>query len=613
MATILRAALTATLALAAAALAPTASGGARADDGGTPRVAVLYFDNNTGDRALDVLQKGFADMLVTDLSQAPKLTVVERDKLEAVLTELSLQRTSYFDPKTAVAIGRGLGATHAVTGAFAAFSPQMRIDIRLIDLKTGVVVLADKVVGDQSDVFELEQELVQRFLSGLSRAAPSSAMPQTRVKDVSALLEYARGLDLADRGDYQGAADRMGQAARRSPLFALARLRREDFLARLEQARARRTSALDTGTSELFAEAEAAVGAGGVGEAATAAEAQALIAWRVVVVAARLRALRATLAPARRATVAVVPRGGEAAVKGALAAYVDALEAVASDLRLHARRFTDARGDLPRDYRLPDAAQAKAREVGLSLTPPRDAEAVDLARLRFLALGRADDPAGSEGFTLAPTPADLDARYAREAKALAKTLGDAARARAAATPSGTGDVETILEIVAGAAVLHGQVEDAVVAWQSFLDAYPTAREFARVDKRIQVLLGVAHDHETSSIARYHRGIARCDDDMDFRVGVDEVIDRRLRTMGLAAIPATVEEVLSACRGKLARATFWPYLYMVGALAAGRLDDCAQFWVYVDRYLAENGSKTDLRGYLDNHVPQCKASQPGEGE
>ena len=31
-------------------------------------VAVLYFDNNTGNREYDVLQKGLADMLITDLS-----------------------------------------------------------------------------------------------------------------------------------------------------------------------------------------------------------------------------------------------------------------------------------------------------------------------------------------------------------------------------------------------------------------------------------------------------------------------------------------------------------------------------------------------------------------
>ena len=606
-----RVALTASAALVASALVGPVA--ARAADPTQPRIAVLYFDNNTGDEKLDVLQKGFADMMVTDLSQAPNLTVVEREKLEAVLAELALQKKSYFDPKTAVAIGNGLGATHAVTGAFAAFDPQMRIDMRLIDLATGEVVVADKVAGNKNDVFELEQQLVGRFLDALSRTARPGVVTQTRVKDVDALLEYARGLDLADKGDYQGAAERMKKVVSRSPLFALARVRRDDFLARLEKARERRTSALDEGATALFRDAEAALAKGGVAKAADVDASQHVIGWRVVAAGARLRLLRLALAPAveRKSRYAVVPPGGEKAVATALKGYVDALEALSADMHLHEQRFTSEHGYLRRDYRLPDAAQAKAREVGFKVNPPRDSEAADLDLLRFLALGRADGLTGEEDFILAPTPADLDKRYAARAKELAKGLEAAARERAKSDAIATLDVERVLEVVTDAAVLHGDIEGAVVAWQSFLDAYPTSSQFKRVDKRIQVLLGVAHDHVTSSIARYYQGIATCDDDMDFRVGMDEVMDRRVRTMGLAGIPTTIDEVDKTCRGKLARPHFWSYLYMQGALAAGRLDDCKTFWVYVDRYLAENGSKSDLTGYLDNHVPQCKASQPGK--
>ena len=50
-----------------------------------PTVAVLYFDNNSPNREYDVLQKGLADMLVTDLSQVESLQVVEREKLQALV------------------------------------------------------------------------------------------------------------------------------------------------------------------------------------------------------------------------------------------------------------------------------------------------------------------------------------------------------------------------------------------------------------------------------------------------------------------------------------------------------------------------------------------------
>src|SRR5688572_24780539 len=75
------------LVAAALALAGQASAAERVT------VAVLYFDNNSADPQYDVLQKGLADMLVTDLSQVESLQVVEREKLQQLVDELKLQRS----------------------------------------------------------------------------------------------------------------------------------------------------------------------------------------------------------------------------------------------------------------------------------------------------------------------------------------------------------------------------------------------------------------------------------------------------------------------------------------------------------------------------------------
>src|SRR5882672_4519105 len=85
-----------------------------------PAVTVLYFDNNTGDVAYDSLGKGMADMMITHLAAVPTIRIVEREKLEALLAELKLQRTRYFDAKTAQRLGSGIGAEYAVTGSLVA-------------------------------------------------------------------------------------------------------------------------------------------------------------------------------------------------------------------------------------------------------------------------------------------------------------------------------------------------------------------------------------------------------------------------------------------------------------------------------------------------------------
>src|SRR5262245_8149104 len=129
-------------------------------------VMVLYFENRTNDRQLDVLSKGIADMLVTDLSSVDGLQVVEREKLDALLKEIDLQKTKFFDPATAQKLGKGIGASHAIAGSIAALEPEVRIDVRLIEVATGKVVMGDHVVGKKDQFFALEGELGKKFVVG---------------------------------------------------------------------------------------------------------------------------------------------------------------------------------------------------------------------------------------------------------------------------------------------------------------------------------------------------------------------------------------------------------------------------------------------------------------
>ena len=52
-----------------------------------PKVAVLYFDNLSGDEELEWLRSGLTDMLVTDLSQSPDLRVLPTDRLYQILAD----------------------------------------------------------------------------------------------------------------------------------------------------------------------------------------------------------------------------------------------------------------------------------------------------------------------------------------------------------------------------------------------------------------------------------------------------------------------------------------------------------------------------------------------
>src|SRR6185436_20368074 len=95
------------------------------------------------------------------------VTVVERARLDEVIGELKLQQGKLFDPKTAQKLGKLLGATHAVAGSLYKADPELRIDLRLVEVATGKVLLGQQVVGAPSALFELEQKLVEKFVGAL--------------------------------------------------------------------------------------------------------------------------------------------------------------------------------------------------------------------------------------------------------------------------------------------------------------------------------------------------------------------------------------------------------------------------------------------------------------
>lgn len=241
------------LALLCVSAAPAAAGAARS-------VAVLYFDNDTGDSTFDYLGKGLADMMVTDLAAVPDIQVVEREKLEALLQELKLQRTRYFDPKTAQKIGRGVGAEYAVAGAFLSVAPDIRIDVRVIRIGTGEIVTARKVVGQKDKFFELQQKLAAELIDGLGAAAEKAKLAQaqesTRVDDLGTAGEYGRGLDMRDRGDLKSASEQMQKVVDKAPRFALAKTRQMEILKALYEAKDTRAKVLGSSEQKLLAIAD---------------------------------------------------------------------------------------------------------------------------------------------------------------------------------------------------------------------------------------------------------------------------------------------------------------------------------------------------------------------
>jgi len=199
-----------TLSLLAAALSGCAGAPAPAGEMAGPSagagsalntLAILPFENNsvTDPATYAPLSKGLAAMLITDLSNhVEELTLIERDKIQALLQEIALGQTGSVDKGTAIKAGRILGAQTISIGSFMVLGSQVRIDSRIIKVETSEVLMAESITGASADFIGLERELARKIAASL-RASYRPKGPAGK-SDIQAALMFSKGLDALDRG-----------------------------------------------------------------------------------------------------------------------------------------------------------------------------------------------------------------------------------------------------------------------------------------------------------------------------------------------------------------------------------------------------------------------------
>ncbi|MCB9678851.1 MAG: hypothetical protein H6737_27365 [Alphaproteobacteria bacterium] len=219
-------------------------------------LAVLPFDNHTGDADQDALGVGLADMLVTDLGQVGSLELVERARLNDVLAELALARSDFADPAKVAKAGKGVGAEWMLVGAISAVSPEMRLDARVVDVATGRVLKTASAKGPIGSFFDVEKDLAFAVAEALGvTVAPREAAKVGRVATESfeAFRAWSEGLDALDHGEIDAATRRFETALSHDSGFAGASSALEGLRGTLEQADARRRELLDASQAEIDA------------------------------------------------------------------------------------------------------------------------------------------------------------------------------------------------------------------------------------------------------------------------------------------------------------------------------------------------------------------------
>jgi adenylate cyclase len=165
-----------------------------------PTIAVLPFDNMSGDPEQDYFSDGITEDLITDLSRISGLFVIAR--------------TTVFTYKgksvTVRQVGEDLGVQYVLEGSVRRAGKRIRINAQLVDAGSGRHLWADRYDREISDVFALQDEVTQKIVSALAvklTADERQNLRQATKVDPVAYDVFLRGLELHRRYTFETRAE----------------------------------------------------------------------------------------------------------------------------------------------------------------------------------------------------------------------------------------------------------------------------------------------------------------------------------------------------------------------------------------------------------------------
>jgi TolB-like protein/class 3 adenylate cyclase len=159
-----------------------------------PSIAVLPFQNMSGDPEQDYFADGMVEEIITALSRIRWLFVIARNSSFTY-------KGQAVDVKR---VGRELGVRYVLEGSVRKAGQRVRITAQLIEAETGAHLWAERFDGSLEDVFELQDQVaisVAGVIEPALQAAEIRRSAERPTKDLNAYDLYLRALPDAESGD----------------------------------------------------------------------------------------------------------------------------------------------------------------------------------------------------------------------------------------------------------------------------------------------------------------------------------------------------------------------------------------------------------------------------
>ena len=157
-----------------------------------PSIAVLPFDNLSGDADQEYLADGITENIITALSKIPEMLVIARNSV-----------FTYKDkPIKVQQVGQDLGVRFVLEGSIRKADNRVRITGQLIDATTGHHLWAEQYDRDLEDLFAVQDEITMHIATALQVELTDGEQAQVRHRSTNNLQAWGyavKGYSLYER------------------------------------------------------------------------------------------------------------------------------------------------------------------------------------------------------------------------------------------------------------------------------------------------------------------------------------------------------------------------------------------------------------------------------
>lgn len=173
-------------------------------------LAILDFSNNSlvDKEKYASLSPGLAEIMITELSKIQNLQLVERQKINSLIQEMQLSQSGILSEDAGVQVGKLLGAHFLVFGSYMiSFNNKIRVDIRIVEVETGLTIKAEAVTDEVSKLFKIIKKLNEKITQDLNIKITKQEKKILKEGDVSldVISTFSKGLEYEQANNFNEA------------------------------------------------------------------------------------------------------------------------------------------------------------------------------------------------------------------------------------------------------------------------------------------------------------------------------------------------------------------------------------------------------------------------